>query len=39
MTDVLTALRASLALMGFTADSPDDLGPEGERLARDERHN
>lgn len=31
------ALRDRLTAMGFTADSPGDLGPEGEQLARAER--
>jgi hypothetical protein len=33
----LAAVRASLAAMGFTADSPAVLGPEGEQIARAER--
>jgi hypothetical protein len=33
----LTELRAHLIAMGVTAESPDHLGPEGERLAAEER--
>jgi hypothetical protein len=33
----LTELRARLIAMGVTAESPADLGPEGERLAAEER--
>lgn len=33
----LLVLRAELAAMGVTADSPGTLDPEGERLAREER--
>jgi len=31
-------LRATLIALGVTAESPDDLGTEGGRLAREERH-
>jgi hypothetical protein len=34
----LTELRAALIALGVTAESPDYLGPEGERLAAEDRH-
>ena len=34
---VLADLRSSLVADGWSAASPDDLGPEGERLAKLER--
>lgn len=34
---VLTALRDALTAAGVTADSPADLGREGERLAAEEK--
>jgi hypothetical protein len=34
----LAELRDGLIAAGVTAESPDHLGPEGERLAREERH-
>jgi hypothetical protein len=33
----LAALRDQLLASGFAAGSPDSLGPEAERLAREER--
>lgn len=33
----LDDLRRDCASAGITAESPADLGPEGERLAREER--
>lgn len=34
----LAALRDQLAAMGVTAESPGHLDAEGERLAREEKH-
>ena len=34
---VLADLRRECAFAGIRAESPRDLGPEGERLAREER--
>lgn len=37
MSDKLATLRATLAAMGATADSPGTLDAEAERIARAER--
>lgn len=37
VNDALEALRAALIADGWTAESPDQLDAEGERLAREER--
>lgn len=34
---VLARLRAAMLAAGDSAESPDDLGPEAERMARMER--
>jgi hypothetical protein len=34
---VLARLRAAMIAAGDSATSPDDLGPEGERMAREDR--
>jgi hypothetical protein len=39
VNEKLSSLRDALLDRGVTATSPADLGPEGERLARQERQN
>lgn len=37
MPGTLTPLKARLRASGWSAESPDTLDPEGERMAREER--
>ena len=37
LPEVLARLRAAMLAAGDSATSPDDLGPEGERMAREDR--
>jgi hypothetical protein len=37
LPEALAKLRAAMAAAGVTAESPDQLDDEGERMAREER--